>query len=311
MLRGILLFVLGIGIVAAGVVGYQLYANANATPAGGSDANARNQFLSDRGGAATAITGTNGTGGQGGGFAGGGRPGVAGTVESVAGDTLTVKSAADNTTVTVHLAANAPIRKQVNGQASDIKAGDQISPLAIKTATSLPRLWSRSAERAALAAASGDSAGKAVALTPAARRGPASAGAGPWPQRQRHSLPAGTGGHRHTGCRSAGPHQRQRHPLPARPGDTGGWWGLPLQRGGGHGDSGQRHNDHRPGTERHQCDAGTGREYPDRVQQTIALTDVKAGDTVLATGTKNGDIFEATALQVGVMQIPGAPTATP
>ena len=35
MLRGILLFVLGIGIVAAGVVGYQLHTNANATPAGG------------------------------------------------------------------------------------------------------------------------------------------------------------------------------------------------------------------------------------------------------------------------------------
>jgi len=60
-----------------------------------------------------------GAGGAGGGFRGGG---LQGTVESISGDTLTLKTA-NGSTITVTLSSTTTYDKQVAGQASDIAQG--------------------------------------------------------------------------------------------------------------------------------------------------------------------------------------------
>src|SRR5436309_2619681 len=126
MLRGILLFALGLAVVAGGLAAYMVWGQGGANPTTAPNADARSQFFADRGGTVP-MTGTTGSGvpaGPGGSF-----PGLAGTVDSVAGDTIKVKSAQDGSTTTVHLAADARIGKQVSGQASDITVGAQLSAI--------------------------------------------------------------------------------------------------------------------------------------------------------------------------------------
>jgi len=74
-------------------------------------AQAAQQFFGQRGG----------QGGQGG-FRGGG---TAGTVSDVSGNTITITTR-NGQTVKVQLAADGTVRKQVDGQLSDIKTGEQI-----------------------------------------------------------------------------------------------------------------------------------------------------------------------------------------
>jgi hypothetical protein len=85
-----------------------------------SRAQAAQQFFGQRGG---------GQGGGQGGFRGGngagGMSGMAGTVTNVSGNTITITTR-DGQTATVQLAPNATIRKQVDGQTSDITNGQQI-----------------------------------------------------------------------------------------------------------------------------------------------------------------------------------------
>lgn len=82
------------------------------------------QFLSQRGGPAGGQAG--GQAGGAGGFARGGNGGgTAGMVSDVSGNTITITTRA-NQTLKIQLAANGTVRKQVDGQLSDIKAGDQI-----------------------------------------------------------------------------------------------------------------------------------------------------------------------------------------
>ncbi len=45
-----------------------------------------------------------------------------------------------------------------------------------------------------------------------------------------------------------------------------------------------------------------------RMQTTIAATDLKAGDRVVALGAQNGDVFQATRIQVTQAQAPQTPT---
>lgn len=78
-------------------------------------AQAAQQFFSQRGGQTTGQDGQ-------GGFRGGG---VAGTVSAVSGDTITVTTR-NGQTMKVRLAAGGTIRKQVDGQLSDITPGEQI-----------------------------------------------------------------------------------------------------------------------------------------------------------------------------------------
>jgi hypothetical protein len=84
-------------------------------------ARAAQQFFGQRGGGQGGGQGGQG-GGQGGGFRGGG---VTGMVSAVSGNTITVTTR-NGQTMTVQLADQGTVRKQVDGQLSDIKAGDQI-----------------------------------------------------------------------------------------------------------------------------------------------------------------------------------------
>jgi len=83
---------------------------------------AAQQFFNQRGG--TGQGGQGGQNGQGGAFRGNGG-GAAGTVSDISGNTITIMSR-NGQTVKVQLAANGSVRKQVDGQLSDIKQGDQI-----------------------------------------------------------------------------------------------------------------------------------------------------------------------------------------
>jgi hypothetical protein len=88
-------------------------------------AQAAQQFFGQRGGQAGQGGGQgNAQGGQGGqgGFRGGG---LAGTVSSVSGNTITLTTRAGQTTA-VQLAADGTVRKQVDAQLSDITPGEQI-----------------------------------------------------------------------------------------------------------------------------------------------------------------------------------------
>lgn len=82
------------------------------------------RFFADRGGgnAASDAAQHQGNGGARRGFGATGQN-VTGTVDSIDGSTLTIKLR-DNTTAKVQLNADATIRKQVQGQPSDIHVGD-------------------------------------------------------------------------------------------------------------------------------------------------------------------------------------------
>jgi hypothetical protein len=83
-------------------------------------AQAAQQFFGQRGGGQGG-----GQNGAGAGFARGGGGGVAGTVSAISGDTITI-SMRNGETAKVQLAADGTVRKQVNGQLSDITPGEQI-----------------------------------------------------------------------------------------------------------------------------------------------------------------------------------------
>jgi hypothetical protein len=103
-----LVLVAGAGFYSGNIVG---------TRAGEQNrAQAAQQFFGQRGG---------GQGGQGGFGRGGQGGGVAGTVVGVSGNTITITTR-NGQTAKVELAANGAVRKQVDGQVSDIKQGDQI-----------------------------------------------------------------------------------------------------------------------------------------------------------------------------------------
>lgn len=93
---------------------------------------AASQFMSERGangaagaqGAAAAPGAAGSQAGAPGGF-GGGRGGMMGTVSAVSGDAVTI-STRDGQTVTVKLAADGTVRRQVDGTLADIKQGDTI-----------------------------------------------------------------------------------------------------------------------------------------------------------------------------------------
>src|SRR5690348_10290358 len=109
-----LLVVGGVGFYSGQIIGGRQAAQNRALAA--------QQFFSQRGG--TGQAGQNGQGGQGGAFRGNGG-GAAGMVSEVSGNTLTITTR-NGQTMKVQLSANGTVRKQVDGQLSDIKQGDQI-----------------------------------------------------------------------------------------------------------------------------------------------------------------------------------------
>jgi hypothetical protein len=83
-------------------------------------AQAAQQFFSQRGGGQGG-----GQGGQGGFSRGGQGGGMAGMVTDVSGNTITITTR-NGQTAKIELAANGTVRKQVDGQVSDITKGEQI-----------------------------------------------------------------------------------------------------------------------------------------------------------------------------------------
>ena len=106
-----LVLVAGAGFYSGQIVGTRAGEQNRATAA--------QQFFSQRGGQAGQGAGQAGQGG----FNRGG--GVAGTVSSVSGNTITITTRGGQTQK-IELAADAKVRKQVDGQLSDITAGEQI-----------------------------------------------------------------------------------------------------------------------------------------------------------------------------------------
>jgi hypothetical protein len=98
-------------------------------------AQAAQQFFGQRGGQEGGQAGGQFGGGQagqaggqagaGGGFARGNGGGVAGTVSAISGNTITINTR-NGETAKIQLAADGTIRKQVDGQLSDITTGEQI-----------------------------------------------------------------------------------------------------------------------------------------------------------------------------------------
>lgn len=127
---------LGAIVFAVALAGGGFFAGVNVGKAQAQDA--QTSFFRQRGFDPNAAGGTGAAGGQGffGGGAGGGaggagggagaaRRGVAGTIEKVEGNLLTVSSA-QGETVTVQLADDTPIQKTVAGSKSDLTVGANI-----------------------------------------------------------------------------------------------------------------------------------------------------------------------------------------
>ncbi|MDQ3706649.1 MAG: hypothetical protein M3437_15795 [Chloroflexota bacterium] len=121
--------VIGCMFVVIGMGGMLAGCGEQPTGAGsGQDQSAKDQFLAERQG-----TVTPGAGGQGD-LA---LPGVMGTVEKVEGNKLTIKNPIDNSTSIVELANGGKVTKQADGQASDIKVGDDIGAFGSKNGNAL------------------------------------------------------------------------------------------------------------------------------------------------------------------------------
>ena len=113
-----LLVVAGAGFYSGQIIGGRAAASDRAQAAQG--------FFSQRGGGQGGGQ-AGGQGGQGGGQAGGGfrGGGAAGTVSEVSGNTITLTTR-NGQTMKVQLAADGTVRKQVDGQLSDITVGTQV-----------------------------------------------------------------------------------------------------------------------------------------------------------------------------------------
>ena len=107
-------------VAGAGFYSGQLIGNRTATQ---NRALAAQQFFNQRGGQGNGAGAAGQAGGQNGAFRNGG--GMAGTVSEVAGNTITIATR-NGQALKVQLAADGTVRKQVDGQLSDIKQGDQI-----------------------------------------------------------------------------------------------------------------------------------------------------------------------------------------
>jgi hypothetical protein len=241
---------------------------------------AKNAFLADRGG-------TPGVDSSGTPLAGGGNraPGEVGAVEKVDGNKITIKRMQDGTEVVVQLADGAKINKQATAQASDIKTGDTVTAIGTKNGDTI------TAETVSI-------------------------GTGGF---------GGFGGARgNFGGRGGGANGT---PVPGGNGDANGVVprGTPGAGFGGNGQGrgnfgGGANAQGTPGVLRNvatgtvqkidgntitvQASDGTTSTFTiasdARIQKSVEIqpADLKAGDTIFATGQLNGDVFSATAIQV-------------
>ena len=93
-------------------------------------AQATQQFLSQRGG------GQGGQGGQGGSRGGFGQNGAAGTVDHVDGNSIVVKQS-DGSSVTIQTDSSTTFRQQATAQLSDVKAGQRVTAIGTRNGTTV------------------------------------------------------------------------------------------------------------------------------------------------------------------------------
>jgi hypothetical protein len=299
------------------VVSMGLLLSACGDPAGASTGStdtsaAKNAFLADR-------AGTPGIDSSGTPLAGGANrvPGQVGSVEKVDGNKITIKNIQSGTESVVQLASDAKISKQATAQASDIKMGDTVTAIGTKTGDTItaetvnigtggfggfggPRgnFNGRGANGTPIPGGSGDTNGGAPSGTPGAGFG-GNGGNG------------GSGGNR---------------PFPR--GTPGAGFGG---NGQGRGNFGGANAQGTPGVPR---DVATGTvqkidgntitlQAADGTTSTVTIAsdariqksvdiqpaDLQTGDTIFAMGQQNGDVFEATAIQVTTNFGQATPTA--
>jgi hypothetical protein len=270
----------------------------------GQDA-AKSAFLADRGGNGTPGTDT-GTNGTAAGTAVPGNqtfraPGLFGTVAKVDGNKITIKNQSDGKETVVQLADGAAIRKQSEAQAADIKEGETVTALGTKNGDVI--------EAETVEIGNGGFGGGAFI------GGPGGGGGG-----------GGFG--RFNGTPGAGPNGGRAFPSGTPPAGFRNGQGGQRFRGGPNasGTPGVGRDFASGKVVRVEGDTYTVTTNQDTVakfkigantrlqkQVDLQLSDIKEGNMVVATGKQNGDIFEATGLQV-VEAIPGrtpAPAITP
>jgi hypothetical protein len=277
--------------------GDQAGASTGSTGSTGQSA-AKSQFLADRGG------GTPGVNSSGTPEAGGGNraPGLAATVEKVDGNKITVKSMADGTEGVVQLGDGAKINKTETAQASDIKTGDTVTAIGTKNGDTI------TAETVSIGTGGfGGARGNFGGRGAGANGTPVAGGNGD----ANGVVPSGTPG---AGFGGNGGNRNRAFPS----GTPGAGFGGNGQGRGNFG--GGANAQGTPGVPRDvasgtvqkidgatvtiQAADGTTSTFTiasdARIQKSVEIqpADLKAGDTIFATGQLNGAVFEATAIQV-------------
>ncbi|HYO50907.1 MAG TPA: hypothetical protein VEW94_13735 [Chloroflexia bacterium] len=226
------------------------------------DEAAKQQFLSERGKDATPGTMTD-TISYGNGGPGSMPPGIFGTVEKVDGSNISVKSDFDGKVTTLQIAADAKIHKQVDAQPSDIKQGESVMVVGDKNGEVVE------ARLVQIGVPDGAPGGPMVVGKPGSAGGPDKDMVG--------GGPVIVGGAPPDGGLAAGPISPptfgtvekvdgNQITLKTREGDT-----LTVQLS----------------------------DYTRLQKQAeIKASGINAGDTLTAIGTQNGDVFEATTVQI-------------
>lgn len=245
---------------------------------------ARNAFLAERSGTpGVNASGTPIPGGQ-----GGRAPGIFGTVTKIDGDKITVKSQIDGTESVVQLASGGTINKQAAAQASDIKEGETVTAVGTKNGDTI--------EAQTVEIGNGGLGG-----------GVFFGGGG-----------GGGGFGRFNG--TPGPNGGRAFPSGTPPAGFGNGQGGGGRRfTGGNGQGGPNASG-TPGTGRDfvsgkvakvdgdtvtvTADTGTTETFKiganTRLQKQVEIqvSDIKEGNALVAQGQKNGDIFQATSIQI-------------
>jgi hypothetical protein len=235
------------------------------------DQAAKEQFLSERAKDATPGTMTD-TISYSNGRQGNMPPGIFGTVEKVDGGEISVKNELDGNVTTLQLADGAMIHKQVDAQPSDIKQGESVMVVGEKNGEVVE------ARLVQIGVPDGVPGGPVVVGRPGAAGGPDKDMAGGGPVIVGDVPPDGGQAGGPISPPTFGTVEKvdgKQITLKTREGDT-----LTVQLS----------DDTRL-----------------QKQAEIKASDIKAGDTLTATGTQNGGIFEATTVQI----ISGSIKSTP
>jgi hypothetical protein len=261
--------------------------------AGGStNTDAQQQFLAERG-SGTPIAGTPGVVSDTGGFGPGGFRGVFGRIEKIEGNTITVNNPVAGTSQTIKAAAEAKVFKQDTISIADIKVGDAILAVGTPKGTAMDANLVEVADAGAIADLQSRTGGgfggfpgggprggiisgtpgsfpqgtPGAARTPGFRRGQGTPGAFRTPG----AFPQGTPGAGNRGGSSViGIIEKiDGNAVTIKPTTSGGITTINMS-----------------------ADARVQK------QSEIKLSDLKAGDSISASGAQKGDLFEATRLQV-------------